>query len=147
MTSKRTGLVDPLEHLVGYQLRRTSLFTLGALVVAFEALGLRLTEAVAMRFIAANPGCSQGQVSKMLGIKRTNMVPIVSALVERGMVTRSPADGRTHALALTDEGTALHARIVAATDAHEARFFGAIDPQARAMLLETLNHIRAVGGH
>lgn len=144
--SKTGNLIDPLENHMGYQLRRASLMTLAALSEDFERLGLRLTDAVVMRFVAANPGCNQGQVSKALGIKRTNMVPVVAGLVDRGLMERRVADGRTHALALTDAGKALHERIVAAADAHEARFFGDFDAPTRTLLMDALRHVRKIAG-
>lgn len=144
--SKSGVLIDPLENLLGYQMRRASLMTMAALVRDFEGIGLRLTDAVVMRFVAANPGCNQGQVSKALGIKRTNMVPVVGGLVDRGLLERRVADGRTHALALTTAGQALHDRIVQVSDAHEAHFFGDFDTRTHAQLMDALRHINGKAG-
>ena len=143
MTAKGKTLIDPLEHLLGYQLRRASLATLGALSEAYEALGLRLTDAIVLRFVAANPGCNQGEISKALGVRRTNMVPVVSGLVERGLIERAAADGRTHALTLTAAGAAIHARIDALAQDNEERFFGGFDAESKAVLQRALATIRA----
>ncbi|MBW8752973.1 MAG: MarR family transcriptional regulator [Sphingomonadales bacterium] len=136
-------MIDPLEHLLGYQLRRASLVTLAALSEAYEALDLRLTDAIVLRFVAANPGCNQGEISKALGVKRTNMVPVVSGLVERALISRAAADGRSNALSLTAAGTALHKRIDTLANANEERFFGGLDAEAKAALLRALAEIRA----
>jgi DNA-binding MarR family transcriptional regulator len=143
MATKQGKLIDPLEPLLGYQLRRASLVTLSALSEAYEALDLRLTDAIVLRFVAANPGCNQGEISKALGVKRTNMVPVVSGLVERGLIDRAAADGRTHALTLTAAGATLHGRIDALALANEERFFGGFDEETRAVLLRALGTIRA----
>lgn len=143
MTGKTKTLIDPLEHLLGYQLRRASLATLAALSESYEALDLRLTDAIVLRFVGANPGCNQGEISKALGVRRTNMVPVVSGLVERGLIDRAAADGRTHALTLTAAGAALHGRIDALARANEERFFGHFDEETRAVLLRALDTIRA----
>src|SRR4051794_41149880 len=121
MAARDGKLIDPLEHLLGYQLRRASLVTLAALSEAYEALDLRLTDAIVLRFVAANPGCNQGEISKALGVKRTNMVPVVSGLVERALISRAAADGRSNALSLTAAGTALHKRIDTLANANEER--------------------------
>lgn len=146
MTTKGDKLIDPLEHLLGYQLRRASLVTLSALSEAYEALDLRLTDAIVLRFVAANPGCNQGEISKALGVRRTNMVPVVSGLVERGLIARAAADGRTHALTLTAAGAALHQRIDALAVANEEHFFGGLDGETKAVLLRALAEIRARAG-
>lgn len=143
MATKHGKLIDPLEPLLGYQLRRASLITLSALSEAYAELDLRLTDAILLRFIEANPGCNQGQISKALGVKRTNMVPVVSGLVERGLVDRAPADGRTHALTLTAAGSALHEQLAALAQANEEHFFGSFDENTKAVLKSAMATIRA----
>ncbi|MCE7796682.1 MarR family transcriptional regulator [Sphingobium sufflavum] len=135
-------LRDPLDHLLGYQLRRASMHTLTGLNEAFEGLGVRLTEAIILRFVEANPGCNQAEIGRALGVTRTNMVPVVAGLVDAGLVRREVADGRTHALHLTPDGVALHGRIDAATRAHEEHFFGDIDAAERAVLMQLCQRIR-----
>ena len=136
-------LIDPLEDHLGYQLRRASLVTLSALADVFEPLGLRLGEAIIIRFVMANPGCNQAEISRALGVKRTNMVPAVNGLVEAGLIRRLPADGRTNALHLTDQGADLHDKIARVALDHERRFFGDLDDQTRATLMQALRAIRA----
>lgn len=136
-------LRDPLENLLGYQFRRASLITMAALAEAFEPLGLRMVEAIIIRFVEANPGCNQAEIGRALGVKRTNMVPIVAGLVEAGLISRKPADGRTHALHLTDAGQARHCSIAAAAQEHEDKFFGGIDEHEKAILIRLFREIRA----
>lgn len=143
MTTKQGKLIDPLEPLLGYQLRRASLVTLSALSEAYAALDLRLTDAIMLRFVGANPGCNQGQISKALGVKRTNMVPVVSGLVERELIDRAPADGRTHALRLTASGSALNEQLAALAQANEEHFFGSLDENTQAVLKQAMATIRA----
>jgi DNA-binding MarR family transcriptional regulator len=135
-------LVNPIEDMLGYQLRRASLVTLAALGEAFEAVGLRLTEAIILRFVEANPGCNQAEIGRALGVQRTNMVPIVGALVKAGLISRKAADGRTHALYLTENGAALTGKITALALEHENHFFGDIDAPAKAVLLRVFRSIR-----
>jgi DNA-binding MarR family transcriptional regulator len=140
--NKGTELLDPLEDLLGYQLRRASMAMMIPLVEAFGTLGLRLTEAVIIWFVQANPGCNQGEIGRALGIQRTNMVPIVAGLVEDGLIEREAADGRTHALSLTAKGKTMQNRIARAARDHEQAFFGDLDDARKAALRQILLSIR-----
>ena len=142
---KTPGLRDPLEDLLGYQLRRASLVTFGALAETFEALGVRLTEAIIIRLIEANPGCNQAEISRSLGVKRTNMVPIINGLMVKGLLERAPADGRSHSLYLTEAGGELHRRIVRVHLEHEKYFFGDLPEEMRRILMESFRSLRAKG--
>jgi DNA-binding MarR family transcriptional regulator len=135
-------LRDPLADMLGYQLRRASLLTLTALSEAFAAQKLTLTEAAVIRMVQANPGCNQAEVGRALGVKRTNMVPVVAGLVAARLLRRQAADGRTHALFLTRTGSVLHDRIAARSLALEQHFFGDIDASSRRALLDLLRRIR-----
>lgn len=136
-------LEDPFECTLDYQLRRASLGSMQCLTQHFAELGVKIPEAATLRVIAANPGCSQGGVAKLLGMQRANMVPVVTALVERDLVRREVADGRTNALYLTDSGADLNQRIVMASKEHEQRFFGDMPEDMRKTLLEAASRIRA----
>lgn len=136
-------LRDPIANMLGYQLRRASLVTMTALSEALEPFGLRMTESITIRFVAANPGCNQAEIGRALGVKRTNLVPVVAGLVTAGLIDRSPADGRTHALRLTDAGDALNRQLAAAVIEVEQRFFGDIDEAERNRLIQLFQRIRA----
>lgn len=140
---KPSVLNDPLESVIDYQMRQASLATLSILVDSFSTLGVRLIEGTVLRFVEANPGCNQAEIGRALGVKRTNMVPIISGLVEDGLISRSAANGRTHALHLTKKGVELDRKIAKKILEHERRFFGDIDEATRETLLRTLRLIRA----
>ncbi|HQS71353.1 MULTISPECIES: MarR family transcriptional regulator [unclassified Novosphingobium] len=125
-------LTNSLESRLGYQLRRASAVMMADLSRELADLDLRPAEVTTLLVIAENPDCSQTEVGQALAIKRANMVPIISRLMERGLVDRRRLDGRSHALTLTDEGRAMAAEAVARIDRHEVRFtelLGAIDAQ------------------
>ncbi|MBV1687178.1 MarR family transcriptional regulator [Novosphingobium sp. G106] len=136
-------LIDPLADKIGYQLRRASLAYLTHLTLAVEAFDLRIAEMTFLMFVAVNPGCSQGEVSRVLGVKRTNMVPTVTELVKRGYLVREAADGRTNALTLTASGMSLHASLSEAIDGCDQRFFGDMAPAKLEALRDALLEIRA----
>ena len=58
----------------------------------------------------------------MLGIKRANMVPLISALATRGYIEKSPVDGRSLALSLTAQGERVRQAVENVMDVHEGRF-------------------------
>jgi len=142
-TAASPPLDDPLAESLINLLRRASLATLTALADAMATLDLRVIDMATLRVVGANPGCSQAEIGRVLGVQRTNMVPIVAALVERGHLERRIADGRTHALELTAAGTTLLAQAEALGAAIEARHFGALSTEERTALRQTLATICA----
>lgn len=142
---KPPSLIDPLDDLLGYQMRRASLASFSDLTIAFEQLELRPTEAIIIRFVQANPGCNQAEIGRALGVQRTNMVPLVAGLVDGGMIAREVADGRTNALHLTADGAALHERIAQATADNEQKYYGDFDDATKAVLRDAFRAIRAKG--
>lgn len=145
-TEPMTGvLIDPLADKPGYQLRRASLVYLADLTFAIEALGLRVTEAIFLLFVGSNPDCNQADISRSLGVKRTNMVPTVNQLTKLGLLVRRAADGRTNALSLTADGEKLRAALLEIVDRCEAQFFGDIEPERMAPFLDILLRIRSKG--
>ena len=84
-------------------------------------------------------------IGRAIGVKRTNMVPVINSLVVKGLLERAPADGRSHALHLTDTGGELHRRIARATLEHEKYFFGDLPEETRRILMESFRLLRAKG--
>jgi DNA-binding MarR family transcriptional regulator len=137
------NLHNPLESLVGYQLRRTSAGLMSELALDLNALGLSPTEASVLLLIAANPRVTQSDIGRSLGIKRANMAPLAAALELRGLLSRERVDGRSHGLVVTAEGAALGARARAAMDAHDSRLLGRLSGAARDGLMVALAALRA----
>ena len=138
-------LKDPLENQFGYQLRRAAFATISALADSFAKLHLRLTETTFLRFVHANPGCTQSEVGRALGVKRANLVPIVNDLMANGFLERTPADGRSHALYVTKEGGDLHRKINEIVLEHEQYFFGDLSADERATLMRVFRSLRRKG--
>jgi len=80
--------------------------------------------------------CGQQQLSELIGIDPRNAVPIVDALVDRGLLGSEidPNDRRRRLLALTASGRDM-VHDLTTTGAHiEARFLQALDPDDRKEL-------------
>lgn len=100
--------------------------------------GLRPAELTILLLIEVNPGCRQGEVGEMLGIKRSNMVPLIAGLIGKGLVMRERTDGRSTALSLTAKGRAMAQSGNRLIDRHEAAFLTRLDKKALAGLLASL---------
>jgi DNA-binding MarR family transcriptional regulator len=71
--------------------------------------GLRAGAYSTMALVSANPGCSQNQLAKSMGMDKSAVVAILDDLEQRGLAMRMrPAhDRRRHAVQLTEQGQAL----------------------------------------
>jgi DNA-binding MarR family transcriptional regulator len=95
---------NPLDTHLGYQLRRASNALMSGLSRKLAAVEVTPAEASVLIVISANGGITQSELGRQLGIKRANMVPLTSALELRGLVARSPAEGRSVDLKTTSKG-------------------------------------------
>ena len=139
-------LHDPISSRLGYLLRRASQVMMTELGTALAGAGLRPVEGTILILVGANPGCIQSDLGRMLGIKRANMVPLISALLARGYLEKSPVDGRSLALTLSDAGEAMRRQVDAIMDAHEARFEKMLPGSDQKALRAALMLIAANGG-
>ncbi|WP_459675145.1 MarR family winged helix-turn-helix transcriptional regulator [Acidisoma sp. 7E03] len=130
-----------MDQLLGYQLRRASFAMLSDLSAGIGKLDLRITEMSVLMVIQANPDITQSDIGRVLGIQRANMVPLVTQLERRALISRGETRGRAQSLRLTLEGEDLVQRCRAAIAAHEARFIKLFSPKERQDLLRCLPRI------
>ena len=129
------GSLNPLDQLLGYQLRRASVAMLADLGESLSELDLRVTESSVLMVIEANPDITQSEIGRVLGIQRANLVPLASQLERRALIRKGVITGRAQALRLTPAGRTIvrgcHERIAA----HEARFLiGIIKADAETLI-------------
>ena len=134
-------LINPLDGLLGYQLRRASQAILEDLVRTLADLELRPTTTSIVLLVAANPGVTQSRIGQFLDIERANMVPMTAKLVQQGLLTRAPADGRSHGLHLSEEGKKVAATLRKRIAAHEMPFWKGLRSTERAALLKFLKSL------
>jgi DNA-binding MarR family transcriptional regulator len=146
MTSLDCPLTNPLESLLGYQIRRVSSELMAELARDLGDLGLKPSEASVLLLIRANPGVTQSEVGRQLAIQRANMAPLTARLDERGLIRRTRVDGRSHGLVVTDEGEALCHAALTAMEAHDLRMLGHLSKPARTALIEALAGLRREAG-
>jgi DNA-binding MarR family transcriptional regulator len=134
-TPESTKLADPLSDLLGYHLRRLSVRVMADLARALAPLDLNPADASVLLVIEANPGVTQSEIGKAIGILRANMAPLVSALSARGLIDSEPVDGRSNALRLSDRGLAVCRQAASLLQEHEERMFGSMPASSRSRLL------------
>jgi DNA-binding MarR family transcriptional regulator len=140
--AKGDGLVDPLENLLGYQLRRASIIIMDDLYDTLTEVDLSPAVASVLMVIEANPNVKLIQVGRCLGIKRANMTPIIANLEKRGLVARTAVDGRSHALTLTEEGAEIVSEVHRLIKGHEQRCLGYLDDSAQRDMRSFLHAVR-----
>ncbi len=93
--------------------------------------------------LAENDGRSQQAIAELLGVNATRMVFLTDELEQLGLVERrrNPADRRSHALHLTEAGTAMLARVREVTAAHEADITASLSSAERAELTALLRRL------
>jgi DNA-binding MarR family transcriptional regulator len=138
----------PLDHRLGYLLRRAQIAVFRDFFAAFEARDIRPGQYSILTVIERNPGLKQSEVSAALGIKRANFVTMIDVLEKRDLVRRdaAPGDRRSYALILTDKGQRLMGELHALADSHERKFVEAIGLETYQGLAAPLKTIALFGG-
>lgn len=95
--------------------------------------------------ISANPGINQGNVGRILGIQRPNMVALVNELIAGGWVKRTvdSVDRRAFVLTLTPVGEQVIAATLVLIHEHEERMLRDLSAQERRTLIRLLGRIEA----
>ena len=129
----RSGLADQ----PGFVMRQASLAVWNDLVTTLATVALKPQSYAALLITDTSPGCKQQDIADALGIARPNLVALIDALVERGLVERgvNAGDRRSYALTLTDAGRTLLDKGRVAHRLHEARLADALSPAEAAALL------------
>src|SRR5262250_3487757 len=108
-----------------------------------KPLGLEQRHAGMLVRLAENDGRSQQAIAELMGVNPTRMVFLTDELEELGLVERrrNPADRRSHALYLTEAGTAMLARIRDVTRTHEAAITASLSGAERDQLIALLQRL------
>lgn len=131
-------IADPLQELPGYALRRVSVDFMARLAQRLSRLDLRPTEATVLLVIGANPGVTQSEVGRLLGIASANMAPLMARLAERELIVREALDGRSQGLTLSEAGRRITQKARSIMDDLEAGLLARIPAAERATFLRVL---------
>lgn len=135
-----------LPGLVGYQLRRAQIETFQHFATTLGDEGMRPGWFGLLIIVAQNPGLSQTQLARTLGVDGSTMVSMIDRMEASGWVarTRSKIDRRSHELHLTDAGTALLARITPMVRDHDSAITANLTDSESAELLRLLRKVTGV---
>jgi DNA-binding MarR family transcriptional regulator len=113
--------ISRLVDLVGYHLRRASVFDLQGAVSALEPANTRPVPMSVLLSIVEMPGISSADICRALGMQRANIVSILADLEERGLFLREAdsSDQRIQRLFPTRRGEEEAARWLALIADHE----------------------------
>ena len=108
-----------------------------------KPLGLEQRHAGMLVRLAQNDGRSQQAIAELMGVNPTRMVFLTDELEKLGLVERrrNPADRRSHALYLTEAGTAMLARVREVTRAHEAAVTASLSAAERDQFTALLRRL------
>ncbi len=136
-----TGTAVP--ELLTFSLRRAATAALQDLQAGLAHANVRPIQFAILTVLADRPGVRQSQLSPTLGIRRTNLVPLLSELEGRGLCERRPVPGdrRAAALFLTEAGHTVRAQCAREAALHETRLCGRIGPDGREHLLSLLQQL------
>lgn len=152
MTGKATTSHSPvqpgeqalrLQDLIGYHLRRASVFDLQGAVAALEPAGLRTVPMSVLFAIVEQPGISAAEICRALGIQRANIVSVLADLEKRGLFLREadPSDNRIQRLFPTRKGTDEATEAIGLIAAHEEKMLARFTPDEKEDLRRLLAKI------
>ena len=144
---------DPAPELqprggVAFLLVQLGTYVAGLFGERLKPLGLEQRHAGMLVRLAQNNGRSQQAIAELMGVNPTRMVFLTDELEKLGLVERrrNPADRRSHALYLTEAGTAMLARVREVTRAHEAAITADLTGAERDQLTALLRRLAADQG-
>jgi DNA-binding MarR family transcriptional regulator len=142
-TAGRSVELGPLKGALGYALRRAQMLAYADFISALAELDLSPGEFGVLTVIEANPGLSQSEACRALGIQKTNFCAVVNRFERRGLAVRRAVDHdrRSYALHLTAQGQALLRQARTKQVEHEARLVSRLGEQGRDQLLRLLGRL------
>lgn len=131
-------LPNPLENLVGFQLRQVSMAISTDLSERLAPLSLTLISLSVLLIIESAPGVTQSEMCRRLGVKRANMTPLAFQFEARSLIERLPTDGRSQGLRLTTKGQDVATKARQIVAAHEALFLSILSEEEQTALRAAL---------
>lgn len=139
-TDIKTGILD---ELLGYHLRRAQSMVFDDFMRTMADDKISPGQFGVLTLIDANEGMNQSTLAEAIGIERSTMVAVITALETRLLIRRTPAptDKRANVLSLTQDGRDLLAKIRPNVVAHEKSIFRDLSARERKSLTELLRKI------
>ena len=127
---------------MAFQLRQASVLVAADLGQRLAGLSLTMTNLTVLLMIQSNPGVTQTELGKVLGIQRANLAPLTATFAARGLIKRNRIDGRSHGLSVTSGGADLAARAWEHVRANEMYLLHRLSAVERAAIVDLLQSLR-----
>jgi len=132
-----------LPGLLGYQLRLAQLWVFHDFEEHVGVLGVSPGRVGVLALIEANPGVTQGELARAVGLDRSTMVPLLDGLEKRGILERRRGvDRRTNGLWLTPSGRRMLVEVKRRIGAHEERIAARLSRAERVHLVALLRKLQ-----
>ncbi|MBE9604047.1 MarR family transcriptional regulator [Acetobacteraceae bacterium H6797] len=131
------------EDHVGFHLGRAHAVMNASFLDAFADLGLNPRAYRVLVTVAREEGLHASRLGDLIGVKRTNLVPVLTALEAEGLLLRHPdgQDGRIQRLEPTAKARALLPTLRSRVEQHEDRVLHALSAAEREALRDMLRRI------
>jgi DNA-binding MarR family transcriptional regulator len=138
-----------LDAYLPYRLSVASNAVSGLIARAYQdRFGLTVPQWRVVCVLAEDGALTQGQIVARTVMDKLTVSRAAQGLLKRALVARSDhhADGRSHVLALTEAGRALHSEIAPLALAYEAALISGLTPDEVALLKRLLVRLQAAAG-
>lgn len=147
--SKAADGVLELDGYLPYRLSVASNAVSSLIARAYQdRFGLTIPQWRLVCVLAEDGALTQGQLVARTMMDKVTVSRAAHGIAKRGLVQRFDhhADGRSHVLALTPEGRALHAEISPLALAYEVALIAGLSPDEVALLKRLLARLQAAAG-
>jgi DNA-binding MarR family transcriptional regulator len=137
--------LDILPELLGYNVRRAQIALWRDFLHTVAEGEIRPGMFSAIVLVRANPGISQIELAKELGIDKATMVGLTDRLEDAGWILRkrSREDRRRHGLTVTSEGQKIYRELKREMIEHERKFVELFNATERKQLIALLQRLHA----
>jgi DNA-binding MarR family transcriptional regulator len=138
-----------LDAYLPYRLSVASNAVSGLIARSYQdRFGLSVPQWRLICVLAEDGGLTQGQLVARTVMDKVTVSRAAQGLLKRHLVARSDhhADGRSHVLALSSEGSSLYSEIAPLALAYEATLISGLAPDEVALLKRLLTRLQATAG-
>jgi len=137
---KATRVPDELLKSEAFLVARLGMLVKSRALDAFDQAGFDAYHYSLLALLAEGERETQATIADVLGVDRSQLVGILDALEERGLVERRRdlQDRRRHVVSLTPDGRRQLVKLRAIVRRVEDEFFAPLDPASRASLHDAL---------
>lgn len=136
--------LDVLPDLIGYNLHRAEIASYRSFVKSFDGPRTTPKQFSALLLIGANPGISQIELGKLLGMDRATTMTLVQKMQDDKLLVREPStvDRRRYELRLTKQGKILLTRLKNHVRVQESLLTSQLTDGEKLLLRELLVKLR-----